>query len=343
MIWSEFPPSYPDLEKLLSQDEEALIKALSKDLKGLKTSTSSIAHQAKTWIKAVRALPMGTFNIQRFMQAFPLTKPEGRSLMALAEAFLRIPDSYTAGLILEDKLSQFDWRKGGFDQDVLLKVSRWGLQTISALQGSVLESVVQPVNLAIFRVFMHILGREFILGRTIEAALKRRLKTPQDRFSFDMLGEGARTPSMAKVYKQSYVHAIEVLGQQKRTGNTSYERDSISVKLSALHSHYALSHYDEVMKELLPDLIELCQLAQAAGIALTIDAEEAARLELSLDLIKCVAETKELENWDGLGLAIQAYQTRAPAVIKWLQELAKTTKKPLMVRLVKGAYWDTDI
>lgn len=343
MIWSESPLSYPDLENLFSQDEGELIKALLKDLESLKASTSSIAHQAKAWIKAVRALPMGTFNIQRFMQAFPLSEPEGRSLMALTEAFLRIPDSYTAGLLLEDKLSQFDWYKGGLKEDALLKVSRWGLQTISTLQSSVFESVTQPINLAIFRTFMHIFGREFIVGRTIEAASKRRLKTPQDRFSFDMLGEGARTPSMAKVYKQSYAHAIEVLGQQKGRGTSPYERDSISVKLSALHPHYALSHYDEVMKELLPDLIELCQRAQTAGIALTIDAEEAARLELSLDLIKCVAETKELANWDGFGLAVQAYQTRAPAVIGWVQELAKTTQKPFMVRLVKGAYWDTEI
>ncbi|MBY0273253.1 MAG: bifunctional proline dehydrogenase/L-glutamate gamma-semialdehyde dehydrogenase PutA [Alphaproteobacteria bacterium] len=342
-MWSESPLSYPDLENLLSQDEGALIKALSKDLKGLETSSSSIAHQAKVWIKAVRALPMGTFNIQRFMQAFPLSEPEGRSLMALAEAFLRIPDSYTAGLLLEDKLFQFDWRKGGFKEDALLKLSRWGLQIISTLQASVLEPMAQPVNLALFRAFMYFLGREFILGRTIETASKRRLKTPQDRFSFDMLGEGARTPSMAKAYKQSYAHAIEVLARQKGTGNSPYERDSISVKLSALHPHYALSHYDEVMKELLPDLIELCQRAQTAGIALTIDAEEAARLELSLDLIKAVSETKELANWDGFGLAVQAYQTRAPAVIGWVQELAEITKKPFMVRLVKGAYWDTEI
>lgn len=343
MIWSESPPYYPDLENLLSKDEGMLIRALLKDLKGLKASTSSIAHQAKAWIKVVRALPMGTFNIQRFMQVFPLSEPEGRSLMALTEAFLRIPDSYTAGLLLEDKLSQFDWYKGGLKEDALLKVSRWGLQTISTLQSSVFEFVTQPVNLAIFRTFMHILGREFIVGQTIEGASKRRLKTPQDRFSFDMLGEGARTPSMAKAYKQSYAHAIEVLARQKRTGNSPYERDSISVKLSALYSHYALSHYDEVMKELLPDLIELCQRAQTAGIALTIDAEEAARLELSLDLIKAVSETQELRHWDGLGLAVQAYQTRAPAVIGWVQELAKTTQKPFMVRLVKGAYWDTEI
>ena len=343
MIWSEPLPCYPDLDNLLSQDEGTLITALLKDLKDVQDFSSSIAQQAKTWIKAVRALPMGAFNIQRFMQAFPLSKPEGRSLMALAEAFLRIPDSYTASLLLEDKLSQFDWRKGGLDEDVLLKVSRWGLQTISALQSSVLEPVIQSINLAIFRAFMHALGREFIVGRTIGTALKRRLKTPQDRFSFDMLGEGARTLSMAKAYKHSYAHSIEVLGQQKGTGDTPYERDSISIKLSALHPHYALSHYEEVMKELLPDLIELCQRAQTAGIALTIDAEEAARLELSLDLIKRVSKTKELANWDGFGLAVQAYQTRAPAVIRWVQELAETTKNPFMVRLVKGAYWDTEI
>src|SRR3990167_3735211 len=332
LIWKDSPQLYRDFESLLRQEEGVLIKAFLKNLKGFEAKIPSIQDQARKWIEAVRAMPMSFFSIQRFLQAFPLSKPEGRSLMALSEAFMRIPDAHTAALLLEDKLSQIDWEKIKVQDDRLLKLSRCGLKTMSALQGSSLELLVQPINLAIFKAFMHILGREFIIGRTIETALKQRLRTPQDRFSFDMLGEGARTASMAKVYKKVYSHAIEVLRRQKGSANTPYERDSISIKLSALHPHYALSHYNEVMTELLPDLIDLCQHAQ-----------EAARLELSLDLIKGVLETKALQNWDGFGLAVQAYQTRAPAVIHWAQELAQAKKMPLMVRLVKGAYWDTEI
>lgn len=343
MIWKNSPQLYPDFETLLRQEEGALIKALLKNLQDFQDKTPFIQGQARKWIEAVRAMPMGLFSVQRFLQTFPLSESAGRSLMALSEAFLRVPDSYTAGLLLEDKLSQVDWGKIGDQEGSLLKLSRWGLKTMSALQGSSIERVAQPVNLAIFRVFMHLLSREFIVGHSIEAALKRRLKTPQDRFSFDMLGEGARTHSMARTYKEAYIHAIKALKKQQRSGDTPHQRDSISVKLSALHPHYSLSHYDEVMAELLPDLIELCEHAQEARIALTIDAEEAARLELSLDLIKGAFETKALQNWGGLGLAVQAYQTRAPAVIQWAQDLAQAKKMPLMVRLVKGAYWDTEI
>jgi RHH-type proline utilization regulon transcriptional repressor/proline dehydrogenase/delta 1-pyrroline-5-carboxylate dehydrogenase len=187
------------------------------------------------------------------------------------------------------------------------------------------------------------LAREFIIGQTIEEASKRRLKTPQDRFSFDMLGEGARTIAVAVEYMTSYRHAIHTLSKQKGRGLPFFARDSISIKLSALYPHYTFAHRHQVMKELLPNLMELCVLSRDAGIALAIDAEEAARLELSLDLIEQVAQTEELKGWDGLGLAVQAYQKRALGIIEWAENLAHTTKQPLMVRLVKGAYWDTEI
>jgi len=158
-----------------------------------------------------------------------------------------------------------------------------------------------------------------------------------------MLGEGARTYSMATAYKGAYSHAIQTIGAQNGKGSSAFERDSISVKLSALHPHYHFAHHQQVMDELLPTLIELCVGARQAGISLTIDAEEVARLELSLDLIKAVCESAELKGWDGLGLAVQAYQKCAPAVIEWVESLSIKSKMPLMVRLVKGAYWDTEI
>lgn len=335
--------SYSRCETLLNQDEEILIKAFLTDLDSLQGKRSAILAQATKWIKEVRGMPLKAFNIQKFLQAFPLNQAEGRSLMALAEAFLRIPDAYTAGLLLTDKLLGYDWLKKNAQEDTLVGLSRYGLNFLSKVQNSSWRKLSEPINLGAFKIFMSFLGREFIIGHNINAALKRRLKTPQDRFSFDMLGEGARTLSMAKTYMAAYSNAIEVLKSQKGKGTSPYERDSISVKLSALHPHYALSHHDEVMQDLLPTLIELCVLAQQADIALTIDAEEAARLELSLDLMQRVCETKELKGWDGFGLAVQAYQKRAPAVIEWVKSLGKKSKRPLMVRLVKGAYWDTEI
>ncbi|HUX79710.1 MAG TPA: L-glutamate gamma-semialdehyde dehydrogenase [Alphaproteobacteria bacterium] len=335
--------NYPDLERLLNQDEQSLTESLLKDLEHLKVNRPEISTQAMIWIESIQKAPARTFNIQKLLQAFPLAGEEGRSLMAIAEAYLRTPDSFTANLLLKDKISGRSWRKKDGNDGNLITASRWGLDFLNYLQGSSWSSLVRPFNLRAFKIFMHLLSREFILGQTIEEAVKRSLKSPQDRFSFDMLGEGARTSTMALTYKNAYKHAIQTIGKIKESGTSLFERDSISIKLSALYSHYTFSHQEEVLRKLLPDLIELCSLARAVGISLIIDAEEAARLELSLDLIEKVCETKELKGWEGFGFAVQAYQKRAPAVIDWAEALSRRTKMPLFVRLVKGAYWDTEI
>jgi len=331
----------PELEDLNLRDESFLIENALRELESLEMHRDAISTQAKKWIESVRQVPLQPFNIQRFLQAFPLTHDEGRSLMSLSEAFLRIPDSYTASLLLKDKLNGRTWHKQ--NEDKLTSLSRWGLDLINYIQNKSWGSHFEPVMLRTFKVFMRLMSREFILGQTIEEAVKRSQKTPEDRFSFDMLGEGARTFSIAKAYKASYLNAIEVLGKQKNQGSSPYEKNSISVKLSALHPHYNLAHREEVMRDLLPILIELCVFAKDSGIALTIDAEEVARLELSLDLIQGVSESNELKTWDGFGLAVQAYQKRAPAVIDWVERLSRSSGMPFMVRLVKGAYWDTEI
>jgi RHH-type transcriptional regulator, proline utilization regulon repressor / proline dehydrogenase / delta 1-pyrroline-5-carboxylate dehydrogenase len=343
MLFERRLSQYPDLENLSNQDEKSLTESLLKDLEPLKAHRFQISAQAKGWIEGLQTSPLRAFNIQKLLQAFPLAHEEGRSLMALAEAYLRIPDSYTANLLLKDKISGQSWRKKGVKEDTFVTASRWGLDFLNYLQGSSWGSLAQPINLRAFKVFMHLLSREFILGQTIEEAIKLSLKSPQDRFSFDMLGEGARTKAMAKSYKEAYSHAIQAIGKKQRKALSPFEKASISVKLSALHSHYTFSHHEDVLHELLPDLIELCTLARQAGISLIIDAEEVARLELSLDLIEKICETKELKGWDGFGLAVQAYQKRAPAVIDWAEALSRKAKMPLFVRLVKGAYWDTEI
>ncbi|MBY0502005.1 MAG: L-glutamate gamma-semialdehyde dehydrogenase [Alphaproteobacteria bacterium] len=341
-----FENSYPDqifLEDALEKDEKKLIESILKELESFKQTRPQIAAQAQVWIQAVRGMPLHAFNVQKFLQAFPLDREEGRSLMALAEAFLRIPDAYTANLLLKDKIGGRHWRQSEMKEDVLVGFSRWGLDFMSTLQNQSWGAVTQPFIFQAIKIFMRLLSREFILGRTIEDAFKRSRKNPEDRFSFDMLGEGARTYSTAQEHKESYRHAISVLGKQKNSGLSFFERDSISVKLSALHPHYVFSHRDKVMKELLPTLVELCILARDADIALTVDAEETARLELSLDLLENICKTSELKGWDGFGFAVQAYQKRAQGVIEWAEELGRKSNMPLMIRLVKGAYWDTEI
>ncbi len=343
MLLKDKLPKYPDLEGLQVQTEEKLIESMLNEVKSLEPYRQEIADLAQEWIETLRKRPLNAFNIQKLMQAFPLTHEEGRSLMALAEAYQRIPDSYTANLLLKDKISNRNWRKEEAKGDTLIGLSRWALDLLGYLENKPWGAFAQPFSLRAFKVFIHLISREFILGQTIEGAIKRRKKTPHDRVSFDMLGEGARTYSVAQAYKRAYRHAIEAIGKEKGRGLSPFERDSISVKLSALHPHYSFSHQDEVMDELLPDLIELCVLAREANIVLTIDAEEVARLEISLDLVQKVCASKELQGWDGFGLAVQAYQKRAIGVIDWLEDLSRKTKMSLMVRLVKGAYWDTEI
>ncbi len=343
MILNDILQLRSSFETLADQDEKSLIEDMLQQLSSLESQRPDIAAQATAWINAVRETPLSTFNIQRFLQDFPLTHQEGRALMTLSEAFLRIPDSYTANLLLKDKVSGHTWRKDTGPKESLLGFSRWGLDLVNVLQNNSWGFLAQPLTLKGFKIFMRLLAREFIVGRTIEEACKRRRKTPQDRFSFDMLGEGARTFAAADEYRAAYRHAIETVGKKKDPALSPFERDSISIKLSALHPHYTFAHRHQVMDDLLPHVLDLCILAREAGIALTVDAEEASRLELSLDLMEAIAQAPDLKGWDGFGLAVQAYQKRAPAVIEWAETLAHATKQPLMIRLVKGAYWDTEI
>jgi len=334
---------YQAIKNLKLKNEKDLTYAFLHDLHPLQNSRPSIGEQAQIWIKAVREINLPIFDIQRVLQTFPLSHPQGRALMALAEAYLRIPDAYTANLLLKDKISGQAWHGEELKQGEISLSLRWGLEILAYLQTQSWTSFTTPLSLYGFRVFMRLLSRQFILGQTIEEALSRRLKMPQDLMSFDMLGEEARTFSMANSYAEVYRNAIKAVGLQTRKGTSLFERDNISVKLSALHPHYNFAHHEHVMKDLLPTVIELCVLAQDAGISLTIDAEETARLELSLDLIKAAYESTELKGWNGLGFAIQAYQKCAPAIIEWAEELSIKSKRSLMVRLVKGAYWDKEI
>jgi RHH-type proline utilization regulon transcriptional repressor/proline dehydrogenase/delta 1-pyrroline-5-carboxylate dehydrogenase len=306
-------------------------------------------------ICAIRSRSGGIGGVEEVLREYALSTKEGLALMVLAEALLRVPDAATTDRLIEDKLGQGDFAHHETKSDALLvSASAWALSITSRiiLPGETPHSIVAglakriglPAVRSATRQAMRVMGNHFVLGETIEAALKRagsgsgRLT----RYSFDMLGEGARTAEDATRYLGSYADAIEAIG--RAAGNKALpERPGISVKLSALHPRYEATSRERVMVELVPRVIELARNAKAHDLNFTVDAEEADRLELSLDVIGAVAADPSLAAWDGFGLAVQAYQKRALAVIDWVAALAEALDRRFMVRLVKGAYWDTEI
>jgi RHH-type transcriptional regulator, proline utilization regulon repressor / proline dehydrogenase / delta 1-pyrroline-5-carboxylate dehydrogenase len=296
--------------------------------------------------------------LDAFLQEFGLSNQEGIALMCIAEALLRIPDDATADRLIAEKLATGDWSShAGKSESLFVNASTWGLM----LTGGILEldpaiktdttgwmrkftrKTGEPlVRLAVRRA-MRIIGGEFVVGRSIEEALARSAREADVGLcSFDMLGEGARTQQDAQRYLKSYEHAIDVIGAAA-AGRPAEESSSISIKLSALESRYSLLQHERVMQRLVPLVKALARRAAGLGIQLTIDAEEADRLDLSLDVIEALAKDPATRQWTGLGLAVQAYGKRALDVIDWVAATARTYGRRMSVRLVKGAYWDSEI
>lgn len=303
-------------------------------------------------VGAIRAQSGGLGGIEDFLHAYSLSTREGLALMVLAEALLRVPDASTADSLIEDKLAAGDWSHPDFKgESLLVTASAWTLGVSARLihAGERPETIIDdlakrlglPALRTAIRQAMRLLGSHFVLGQTIEEALSRAGKHEGYRFSFDMLGEGARTREDAERYFKSYSDAIDAIGKSAR--GTLPDRPGISVKLSALHPRYEAVSHERVMAELVPLVIELARKARSYDLNFTVDAEEADRLELSLDVFAKVLADPSLAKWDGYGLAVQAYQKRAEAVIDWLTGLAQAHSRRLMVRLVKGAYWDTEV
>ena len=334
-------------------------EAIARDLLAQATLSpereARIDAEATQLIEAIRAKTSGFGGVEELLREYSLSTREGLALMVLAEALLRVPDATTADRLIEDKLGQGDFAHHERKSDALLvSASAWALgitariiqpgETPEGILGGLVKRMGLPTVRTATRQAMRVLGNHFVLGETIADAL-HKAQSPQGRvyrYSFDMLGEGARTQDDATRYYQSYADAIDAIG--RAAGNEALpDRPGISVKLSALHPRYdALSHA-RVMKELVPELIALAQKAKSYDLNFTIDAEEADRLELSLDVIDRVFADPSLDGWDGFGLAIQAYQKRAPQVIDHIVALAQKYNRRMMVRLVKGAYWDTEI
>lgn len=286
--------------------------------------------------------------VNQFLQEYRLGTEEGTALLSLAEAFLRVPDADTADLLIADKLGDANWRShSGKSASLLVNSATWGLVLGKAMVGEdgrgVLRKLVSRAGEPFVRqavgAAMRLMGQVFVMGRTIDEAIKRMDASENKGFtaSFDMLGEAARTSTDAARYFEAYQGAIAAVGTNPARGH------SVSVKLSALHPRYETAKAATCVPELSAMLIDLARQAAAADVQLTVDAEEAARLEMSLDIIEAAARDPQLKGWDGLGMAVQAYSKRARPVLAWADALGRDTGRIMQVRLVKGAYWDSEI
>ncbi|WP_250461006.1 bifunctional proline dehydrogenase/L-glutamate gamma-semialdehyde dehydrogenase PutA [Microbulbifer litoralis] len=297
--------------------------------------------------------------LDAFLQQFGLSNKEGVALMCLAESLLRVPDADTADKLIAEKVHSGNWASHrGQSDSLFVNASTWGLMLTgniveldpditekpSHLMRRLVSRVGEPMVRTSMLQAMKIMGGQYVLGRTIGEALKRgpAENQPGTRFSFDMLGEGARTMADAERYFEAYMSAIEAIGRHNDKRDV-VEANGISIKLSALHPRYSALQHDRVMNELLPQAKRLCAAAAKYDMALNIDAEEAERLDVSMDIFEALARDPELKDWQGLGFVLQAYQKRAPHVADWLVALGRDTDRKIMVRLVKGAYWDTEI
>lgn len=291
-----------------------------------------------------------------FLSEYGLSTEEGIALMCLAEALLRVPDAATIDALIEDKIAPSNWASHlGESTSPLVNASTWALMLtgkvlkddqpgpVGHLRGAIKRLGEPVIRTAVGRA-MKEMGAQFVLGETIQSAMKRaaRMETKGYTYSYDMLGEAARTESDARRYHLSYSRAISAIAEAAKSKDIR-ENPGISVKLSALHPRYEEAQQDTVMHEVVPRLRTLAQLARSAGIGLNIDAEEADRLSVSLDVIETVLSEPSLKGWDGFGVVVQAYGPRAGHVIDWLYNLAERLDRKIMVRLVKGAYWDTEI
>ena len=315
---------------------------------------AAVWQRAHELVEQIRQHQRGQGGIDALLQEYSLSSEEGVALMCLAEVLLRIPDEETQDRMISDRLSGGDWSSHlGHSESLFVNASAWGLlltgkvTRLSTRRGrNVLERSVsrlgEPVIRAAMRYAMQIMGSQFVMGVTIKDALvrARNLEKTGYTYSYDMLGEGARTMADADRYLAHYRQAVGAIGAAARNRN---EKPGISVKLSALHPRYELREHQRVMDELVPRLMELVLAARDNDIPLTVDAEESWRLDLSLSVIEAVFRDPRLAGYEGFGMAIQAYQKQGHAVVRWAIALAEETGRRFCVRLVKGAYWDTEI
>lgn len=314
------------------------------------------AKTARKLIEALRAKHKGS-GVEGLVQEYSLSSQEGVALMCLAEALLRIPDTATRDALIRDKIADGDWKSHlGGGRSLFVNAATWGLVVTGKLTSTVNDRSLaaaltrliarcgEPVIRRGVDMAMRMMGEQFVTGETIDEALRRSRALEQKgfRYSYDMLGEAATTAADAERYYRDYEVAIHAIGKAS-AGRGIYEGPGISIKLSALHPRYARSQASRVMSELLPKVKALAVIAKKYDIGLNIDAEEADRLELSLDLLEELCLDKDLAGWNGMGFVVQAYGKRCPFVLDFIIDLARRAGRRIMVRLVKGAYWDAEI
>jgi RHH-type transcriptional regulator, proline utilization regulon repressor / proline dehydrogenase / delta 1-pyrroline-5-carboxylate dehydrogenase len=320
--------------------------------------TSSVDTRARSLVHAARAAHKPGADVTDFLAEYGLGTAEGVALLCLAEALLRIPDAATADALIDDRIATADWQKHlGHGDSLAVNASAWAFMltgrvlmldeaegSIQAAIGSMIRRISEPVIRTALRRGMRMLARQFVMGRTIEEALARAntAEGRRWRYSFDVLGEAAKTQEDAERYRVAYGDAIGAIGRAAG-GRGPIEGPGISVKLSALHPRYEPLQAARCVPALIGTLTALATAAQAANIALSVDAEEADRLEISLDVFGAVLADPRFAEWDGLGLAVQAYQKRALPLIDWVAALGRRAQHHIPVRLVKGAYWDSEI
>jgi RHH-type proline utilization regulon transcriptional repressor/proline dehydrogenase/delta 1-pyrroline-5-carboxylate dehydrogenase len=336
--------------------EEECVPGLIAQARMEPTVAAKIADRARKLVQAVRR-KAARGGVEALIHEYDLSSQEGVALMCLAEALLRIPDHATRDALIRDKIGRGDWAAHlGHSPSLFVNAATWGLLVTGRLTATASEDSLsaaltrlvgrggEPLIRAGVDLAMRMLGEQFVTGRTIAEALAnaRRLEARGFRYSYDMLGEAAVTAADAARYCAAYEEAIDAIG--KAAGSSGiYEGPGISIKLSALHPRYCRAQRERVIAELLPRVRDLAIRARAYDIGLNIDAEEADRLDLSLDILEALCFAPELANWNGIGFVVQAYQKRATAVIDFLVDLARRSRRRLMVRLVKGAYWDAEI
>ncbi len=348
-------PSAPLSENYLA-DEDTILGEIIEKARLSPAEKKATEALASDLVMRMRSQGKRRGGIDAFTQEYALSSEEGVVLMCLAESLLRVPDAVTADRLIRDKIGGADWEKHlGKSHSVFVNASTFALMltgrvvSVGSYDG-VLKKLIarsgEPVIRSAVGHAMRILGGQFVLGRTIDEALRRARPQMEAgyRFSFDMLGEAAYTMKDAERYFDSYRNALVTIARVLPDGDSDiFERPSISIKLSALHPRYEWVQRKRVMDELLPKLAILGQQARDANIAITIDAEEAERLEIMLEFFERLGDCDELAGWDGLGLAIQAYSKRTLPLITWITSLARRQRRRIPVRLVKGAYWDTEI
>ena len=354
------PSSIPYINDNYLADEQALVRQLAEEADPGEAARRNIADTAAQLVSAVRRNTNNDSGIEAFLQQYDLSSDEGVLLMCIAEALLRIPDADTADRLIADKLTAAKWQDHiGTSDSLFVNASTWGLMLTgkiltlddiatgnpTRMLGKLVSRAGEPVVRTAMRQAMKIMGHQFVMGRTIGEALKRALKSTDlpYRYSFDMLGESALTAADAQRYLDNYHEGIKSIGEQNVEAADVFSAPGISVKLSALHPRYEYSQEDRVMADLVPAVLELAQHARDTGIGLTIDSEEAHRFEIWLRIFERVYRHASLKDWDGLGVALQTYQRRGRDGMRFLIELAGDVGRRIPVRLVKGAYWDSEV